>query len=38
VESGARRREKYFKTTAGKKALKPMLRDTQEIIGYKTKN
>jgi len=28
----ALRREKYFKTTAGKKALKLMLRDTLAII------
>jgi len=34
-ELDARRREKYFKTTAGKKTLKLMLRETKEMIGYK---
>lgn len=31
----AMRREEYFKTTAGKKALKLMLRTTFENLGYK---
>ena len=34
----AKRREKYFKTTAGKKALNLMLRSTKDIIGYKSKS
>jgi putative endonuclease len=31
----AEKREKYFKTTMGKKAVKLMLRSTLEKIGYK---
>jgi len=31
----ALKREKYFKTTMGKKALKLMLRNTFEKMGYK---
>jgi putative endonuclease len=34
-EEDARKREKYFKTTAGKKALKLMLRETLIKMGYK---
>ena len=33
----ALRREKYFKTTAGKKALKIMLRETNTEKGYFSK-
>jgi putative endonuclease len=34
-EDDARKREGYFKTTMGKKALKLMLRDSFEKMGYK---
>jgi putative endonuclease len=34
-EKDARRREQYFKTTAGKKAIRFMLKDTLEKSGYK---
>ena len=34
-EEDARRRESYFKTTMGKKALKLMLTGTMEKMGYK---
>lgn len=34
-EEDARRRELYFKTTMGKKALKLMLTDTLRKLGYK---
>jgi len=34
-EDDARKREKYFKTTMGKKAIKLMLTGTLEKIGYK---
>jgi putative endonuclease len=34
-KSDALRREKYFKTTMGKKALKLMLNGTLEKLGYK---
>jgi putative endonuclease len=36
-EQDARRRETYFKTTAGKKAIKLMLNRTLETLGYKGK-
>src|SRR5438128_388005 len=35
-ETDARRREIYFKTTAGKKAVKLMLRETLLKLGYQT--
>ena len=35
-EMDARRREMYFKTTAGKKAVKLMLRETLLKLGYNT--
>jgi len=35
-ESDARKREMYFKTTAGKKAVKLMLRETILRLGYTT--
>jgi putative endonuclease len=35
-ETDARRREMYFKTTAGKKAVKLMLRETLRKLGYQT--
>jgi putative endonuclease len=35
IESEARNRERYFKTTAGKKAIKLMLRETLIGLGYK---
>jgi putative endonuclease len=35
-ESDARKREMYFKTTAGKKAIKLMLRETLLKLGYFT--
>lgn len=34
-ETDARKREKYFKTTAGKKAIKLMLGETLLKLGYK---
>ena len=34
-EDDARKREKYFKTTMGKKAIKLMLAGTFEKMGYK---
>jgi putative endonuclease len=34
-EADARKREMYFKTTAGKKAIKLMLNSTLEKLGYK---
>jgi putative endonuclease len=34
-EEDARKRESYFKTTMGKKAIKLMLRTTLEKMGYK---
>jgi len=34
-EADARRREMYFKTTAGKKAIKLMLGETLITLGYK---
>src|SRR5688572_33176744 len=34
-EADARRREIYFKTTAGKKAIKLMLSGTLQHLGYK---
>ena len=34
-ETDARRRERYFKTTAGKKAIKLMLGGTLVNLGYK---
>lgn len=34
-EEDARKREKYFKTTMGKKAIKLMLNTTLEKMGYK---
>lgn len=34
-EEDARKRELYFKTTMGKKAIKLMLRSTLEKLGYK---
>jgi hypothetical protein len=34
-EEDARKREMYFKTTMGKKAIKLMLRRTLEKMGYK---
>ena len=34
-EEDARKREMYFKTTMGKKAIKLMLRSTLEKMGYK---
>lgn len=33
-EADARKREMYFKTTAGKKGLKLMLRSTLNTLGY----
>lgn len=36
-EEDARKREMYFKTTAGKKALKYMLRSTLFTLGYAEK-
>ncbi len=36
-EKDARNRESYFKTTAGKKALKLMLRTTLHTLGYAEK-
>ncbi|WP_367242030.1 GIY-YIG nuclease family protein [uncultured Fluviicola sp.] len=36
-EKDARNREMYFKTTAGKKALKFMLRSTLHTLGYAEK-
>jgi putative endonuclease len=36
-EKDARNREKYFKTTAGKKAIKLMLRSTLHTLGYAEK-
>ncbi len=36
-EKDARNREMYFKTTAGKKALKLMLRSTLHTLGYAEK-
>ncbi len=36
-ENDARKREMYFKTTAGKKALKLMLRSTLHTLGYAEK-
>ena len=36
-EKDARNREKYLKTTAGKKALKLMLRSTLHTLGYAEK-
>ena len=35
-EDDARKREMYFKTTAGKKAIKMMLRETLQKLGYQT--
>lgn len=35
-EADARKREMYFKTTAGKKAVKMMLRETLIKLGYAT--
>ena len=34
-EENARKREMYFKTTMGKKAIKLMLANTLEKLGYK---
>ena len=34
-EADARKREMYFKTTSGKKAIKLMLNSTLEKLGYK---
>lgn len=34
-ENDARKREMYFKSTAGKKAIKLMLNSTLEKLGYK---
>ncbi len=34
-EEDARKREKYFKTSMGKKAIKLMLKSTLEKMGYK---
>jgi putative endonuclease len=34
-EADARKRESYFKTNMGKKAIKLMLRSTLETFGYK---
>jgi putative endonuclease len=34
-EEDARKRENYFKTTMGKKAIKLMLNNTLEKLGYK---
>lgn len=34
-EDDARKREMYFKTTMGKKAIKLMLKNTLEKLGYK---
>ena len=34
-EGDARKREKYFKTTSGKKAIKLMLRESLLKMGYK---
>jgi len=36
-EKDARNREQYFKTTAGKKAIKLMLRSTLQTLGYAEK-
>lgn len=36
-EKDARNREKYLKTTAGKRALKLMLRSTLHTLGYAEK-
>jgi putative endonuclease len=36
-EEDARKREMYFKTTAGKKSLKLMLRSTLNTLGYAEK-
>lgn len=36
-EKDARKREMYFKTTAGKKAIKLMLRSTLHTLGYAEK-
>lgn len=36
-EKDARNREQYFKTTAGKKAIKLMLRSTLHTLGYAEK-
>jgi putative endonuclease len=36
-EEDARKREMYFKTTAGKKAIKLMLRSTLHSLGYAEK-
>jgi putative endonuclease len=36
-EKDARKREMYFKTTAGKRALKLMLRTTLHTLGYAEK-
>ena len=36
-EKDARNREKYFKTTSGKKAIKLMLRSTLHTLGYAEK-
>lgn len=36
-EKDARKRELYFKTTAGKKAIKLMLRSTLHTLGYAEK-
>lgn len=35
LEADARRREMYFKTAAGKKAIKLMLRETLLNLGYR---
>jgi putative endonuclease len=35
LEADARKREMYFKTNMGKKAIKLMLRTTLETMGYK---
>ncbi|MCB0563029.1 MAG: GIY-YIG nuclease family protein [Phaeodactylibacter sp.] len=37
-DKDAKRREMYFKTTAGKKALKIMLRETLSEVGYRKKD
>jgi putative endonuclease len=37
-EADARKREMYFKTTAGKKAVKLMLGETLVKLGYKRTN
>lgn len=36
-EEDARKREMYFKTTAGKRSLKLMLRSTLHTLGYAEK-